>query len=95
MQDEIEGRSGASRDPSSDRLLGEVLGSLSDWRARYPNEHPLDLALVVSKALFSHVSRYEGTEAWLELNEVTARLSQQTVDDVTAILDENQRCRMN
>ena len=71
-----------------DRILGELIGTLADLKARYQTEGS-ELAWLTHRALSHHILQHEGPETWAQFREKLIKLSRTTLDNIHGILDED------
>ena len=82
---------GASRNPD-DRLKGEILASLADWRQGYGTER-LELGWTVLQALLKHIERTEGIAALIEFDERAAAIMADEAASLREVYEEDARAR--
>ena len=84
---------GASPAPE-EQLLGELVGTLAELKARYGTEGE-ELAWATHRALSRHVMQHEGPETWARFKARLVEISKSSLDNIDAILDEDDRRRMH
>ena len=87
MQD-LEKPPGAPQANPEDKLKGEILASLADWRHSNALEGQ-DLAWHVMAALKNHIARHEGIEVWADFTQRLAKMSKEMISEIDHVLHED------
>lgn len=85
---EEQDQTGTSRENQNDRIRGEILASLADWKQSNALEGQ-ELAWHVMIALKNHIARHEGIEVWAEFTQRLAKMSEELVEEINEILHED------
>ena len=94
MLDEHDNHGGAPETDHSDRLKGEMLGTLSALKSDYKTER-LELAWSALQSLLKHIERVKGLEALIEFSEKAGAMLTEDARDIRAILDQDFKERLN
>jgi len=84
---------GATRDPD-DRLKGEILAALSDWRATYGTVG-LELAWTVHQMLMQFIRRQQGLAAYIEFSAKASEIMRDEATELAAVVEEDHRQQMH
>jgi hypothetical protein len=90
-----DGQGGASDEKTRDhRLMGELLGTLSELKSRYDTAR-LELAWATLQTLMQHIEKYEGTAATIEFAEKAGQMLAEEANDINVILNEDFKKKLN